>query len=196
MAVVAREVRALGRFPLGINVLRNDALAALAVAAAAEADFLRVNVLAGTVLTDQGLVTGPAAELMRRRALLAPAVRVWADIDVKHATPLAPVDPGLAARDLKERALADALIVTGRRTGGPIDAVAWGRMRQALPAGPWIAGSGVSSDTLETYWELADGFIVGSSLEARGRAGSPVEAPRVRALVAARKRLLRSGSRT
>jgi len=186
MAAAAREIRALGRFPLGVNVLRNDAVAALAVAVAAGADFIRVNVLAGTMLTDQGLVTGDAAGLMRRRADWGSSVAVWADLQVKHAVPLAPIDPAAAAADLKERALADALIVTGPRTGSPIDAAAWKRVRRAVPRGTWIAGSGIRADALEAYWDLADGFIVGSSLQREGRAGSPVVPARVRELVAAR----------
>lgn len=189
MTAAARELRGLGRFPLGVNVLRNDAFAALAVALAAGADFIRVNVLAGAMVTDQGLITGPTAELMRRRAALGARVRVWADLRVKHAAPLAPRDPVDEARDLKERALADALIVTGARTGSPIDAAAWAALRRAVPAGPWVAGSGVSAESLETYWPLADAFLVGSALEQRGRAGCPVVDARVRALVARRRRL-------
>ncbi len=54
----------------GINVLRNDGRAALAVAHAAQADFIRVNVLAGVRVTDQGIVEGIAHELLRDRSLL------------------------------------------------------------------------------------------------------------------------------
>jgi membrane complex biogenesis BtpA family protein len=190
MAVVARDVRALGRFPLGIQVLRNDAGAALGIAVAAGADFVRVNVLAGAMVTDQGVIEGCAADLLRRRAALRARVAIWADLLVKHAAPLAPVDPAAAARDLRERALADALIVTGPRTGAAVDLEALRQLRRAAPGGPWIAGSGVRADTLADIWDLADGFIVGSSLEERGRAGSPVVPARVRDLVHARRRLL------
>ena len=72
-------------------MLRNDADAALAVAVAVGAAFLRVNVHTGARVTDQGLVEGDAATTMRtRRALGATAVEVWADVDVKHSAPLAP----------------------------------------------------------------------------------------------------------
>src|SRR5438552_13240457 len=50
LGVVAREIRrAHPASVLGINVLRNDGRSALAVAAAAGADFIRVNVHAGAV---------------------------------------------------------------------------------------------------------------------------------------------------
>ena len=87
-AIAARE--AAPHVALGINVLRNDVGAALAIAAATGATFVRVNVLSGARLTDQGVIEGRAAEVMRLRAAIAPGVRVFADVDVKHSAPLAP----------------------------------------------------------------------------------------------------------
>ncbi|MFH1143436.1 MAG: BtpA/SgcQ family protein [Candidatus Eisenbacteria bacterium] len=198
MAAIAREIRRLGRFPLGVNVLRCDGLGALSVAMAAEAQFIRVNVFAGAMLTDQGLIQGRAADILRRRADLGASVQVWADLLVKHAVPLRETDPVAAAMDLKERALADGLIVTGSRTGQPADAALLSRLRESVGGVPWIVGSGVRRGELARYWHLADGFIVGTSLERGGRSGAAVDISRVRALVAERGRLLKNnrGPRT
>ena len=69
--------------PLGVNALRNDGRSALAVAAASGADFIRVNVLCGARLTDQGLIEGIAHDLMRdRHHFEAGAIQVWADVKV------------------------------------------------------------------------------------------------------------------
>src|SRR5258708_7301806 len=84
IAEIARSVS----LPFGVNVLRNDASAALAIAAATAAAFIRVNVHTGAVLADQGIIEGEAAETLRRRASFAPDVLIFADHDVKHATPL------------------------------------------------------------------------------------------------------------
>jgi len=100
MAVLAREVRATVPLPLGINVLRNDAAAALAVAAVTGAAFIRVNVHVGVMLTDQGQLTGRAARTLRRRAALHAPVAILADVLVKHAVPPA----GLSAADAARRA--------------------------------------------------------------------------------------------
>ena len=189
LTAAARAVRALGDFPLGVNVLRNDARAALAAAAAAEAQFIRVNVLAGTMLTDQGLIEGPAADLLRQRAAWGVGVKVWADLLVKHAVPLAPLDPVEVARDLTERAGADALIVTGSRTGAPADPARLAALRRAAP-GPWLVGSGITPSTFATYAHAADGFIVATALERDGRSGAEVELERVRALARARAEFL------
>lgn len=189
MSVVAAEIRRLGKFPLGINVLRNDAESALGVATAAGAQFIRVNVLAGTMLTDQGLVTGSAAALLRKRKLLGSQVAIWADLLVKHAQPLAPVDPQELACDLTERAGADALILTGPRTGRPVDPALLRQLRRALPRAAWVVGSGIDPENLGEYWNEATGFIVGSYIRRAGRAGRPVDTTRVRHLMRARRLL-------
>jgi membrane complex biogenesis BtpA family protein len=184
LAVAVREVRALGDFPLGVNALRSDGSAALAVAAAARAQFIRVNVLAGAAVTDQGVEPGCAADLLRRRAALGCEVAIWADLQVKHAVPLVARDPLEEARDLRHRALADALIVTGPRTGAPVDAAQLRALREALPDVPWIAGSGISPENLGEVRDLADAFIVGTSLKQNRCTEAPVDRRSVARLVA------------
>src|SRR5574341_1469029 len=86
MAVVAAELRrALPRTMLGVNVLKTDARAALAVAAAAGARFVRVNVHAGAVVADQGVVQTDAYHTLRDRRLLGAEVAIFADVGGKHA---------------------------------------------------------------------------------------------------------------
>src|SRR4030095_691239 len=82
MAAAAREVAHAARLPLGINVLRSDGVSALAVALAAGARFIRVNVHVGAGLTDQGILQGGAPELPPppppRRALASACATRWA----------------------------------------------------------------------------------------------------------------------
>jgi uncharacterized protein len=60
MAVIGREIAARVPLPLGVNVLRNDALSALAVATAIEAAFIRVNVYTcGPCLSNRDSYIGP-----------------------------------------------------------------------------------------------------------------------------------------
>jgi membrane complex biogenesis BtpA family protein len=190
MAVVARAVRdALPRERLvGANVLRNDARAALAVAAAAGLDLVRVNVLAGVVATDQGLVQGDAARVLRLRARLCPRVRILADVRVKHAAPLAPRPLAEEARDLAERAGADALVVTGPRTGRPPAADDLQRVREAVPDAPLLVGSGATAAAVRDLLRAADGAIVGTSVKRGGRTTAPVDRARARAFVRAARR--------
>ena len=71
---------------LGVNVLRNDAKAAIAIAKAVKADFVRVNVLHGAMVTDQGIIESNAHEVVRyQKNLGGKEVKVLADAQVKHA---------------------------------------------------------------------------------------------------------------
>jgi len=166
--VVDHVVRAV-RIPVGVNVLRNDSLAALAVAATTGAAFIRVNVLSGTYATDQGLITGRANELLRRRATLAPGVKIAADVHVKHATPISQPDITLAAEETAHRGGADVLIVSGAGTGRATDLADVRRVRETVSDRPIWIGSGVTAETLSECLKIADGVIVGTALKKYGR---------------------------
>ena len=191
VAALSRVVAGIGDtvdLPIGVNVLRNDAIAALSIAAACEAQFIRVNVLSGAMYTDQGLIEGRAARLARLRASISPAIEVLADVFVKHATP----PPGLriedAAADLWHRAMADGLIVSGRATGLPAGPETITRVRAAVPGAKLLVGSGVTRDQVAGLAGLVDGVIVGTDVKEMGDIHRPVEPARAAALVeAARK---------
>jgi membrane complex biogenesis BtpA family protein len=188
---VAAAFRDGSRPLLGVNVLRNDALAALAVAHAADLDLIRVNVHAGAMVTDQGIVEGRAAETLRERILLGASVAIAADVLVKHASPLGGgplADPAACARDLAERALADALIVSGPATGAPVDAGRLRAVRGAVPDLPLLVGSGVTEATVAGLLSVADGAIVGTSIKVDGDVRAPVDPARVRTFVEAARR--------
>lgn len=175
IAEVAREVR----LPFGVNVLRNDAQSALAIAAATGASFIRVNVHTGAMLTDQGIIEGDAYATLRKRTALAPHVLIFADHLVKHAVPLAATDPLQAAKDLRERGLADAVIVTGAETGAAADPSRLHELREAIDA-PLIVGSGLTAENASQFAD-ADGAIVGTSLKRDGH----IDPSRVAAVVKA-----------
>jgi membrane complex biogenesis BtpA family protein len=180
VAAMTRVICELPRnVPFGVNVLRNDALSALAIAAATRASFIRVNVHTGTMLTDQGMIEGDAYATLRKRAALAPNVLIFADYLVKHATPLGETSP----KDLRERGLADAVIVTGAETGASADPSRLRALRDAIPDAPLLLGSGLTAENARQFAE-ADGAIVGTSL--KGEDGR-VDPKRVEALVRAFK---------
>jgi len=189
VAVVLRELRPLCRGPLGVNVLRNDARSAIAAAAAAGADFVRVNVHTHAAVTDQGIVEGMAGETLRYRAALRCEVRILADVAVKHAVPLVAIPLEQLARETAGRGLADALIVTGPSTGEPPLPEELRRVRGAV-AVPVLVGSGLTPANAADLLPLADGAIVGSALRRGGLAGSPVEPERVARLVEAARAAL------
>jgi len=189
MSVVAAEIRrGAPRTPLGVNVLKNDARAALAVAAAVGAEFIRVNVHAGAVLADQGIVQSDAYGTLRDRRLLGVDVSIFADVGGKHAVPLAPVELEQTARDLVHRGLADALVVSGPATGQATPLAEVKRVRSAVPNVPLLIGSGVTAETAAELLSVADGLIVGTSVKRDGDVEQPVDRARVEKLVAAARR--------
>src|SRR5688572_15385259 len=182
MTRIVTEVAKTFTAEIGVNVLRNDPHAALAVAAATGASFIRVNVHTGAMVTDQGIIEGVAAATLRLRASLAPSVAIFADHLVKHAAPLAAADPTQMAKDLRLRGLADAVIVTGSETGAAADPERLKLVRDAIEA-PLLIGSGLTVANARSF-ALADGAIVGTSV--KGENGM-VDAKRVAAVVRAFK---------
>jgi membrane complex biogenesis BtpA family protein len=185
MTAAGRAVRAAVKVPIGFNVLRNDARAALALCAACSGVFVRVNVLCGAMLTDQGLIEGDAHGTLRYRKQISPGAQIFADVHVKHAVPLGDWSIEDAARDTLERGLADALIASGKGTGMATEVADVERVRRACPDAKILIGSGVTAENARDYLRLADGVIVGSSLKKGGRLSNPVDARRVAALARA-----------
>jgi uncharacterized protein len=185
MTAAGRAVRAAVKLPIGFNVLRNDARAALALCMACGGDFIRVNVHTGAMLTDQGLIEGDAYDTLRYRERLRSAAQIFADVHVKHAVPLGDWSLEDSAHDTVERGLADALIVSGVGTGQPADLQDVEAVRHACPQAKLLLGSGVNTANVKAYLRFADGVIVGSSLKRDGKLANPVDAKRVAALVKA-----------
>jgi len=180
MTVAVQEIVRKARIPIGVNVLRNDAEAALAIAAVTGAAFIRVNVFCGVAFSDQGLIEGQAHALLDLRKRLGCDVKFLADVHVKHAAH--PTTLEEAAVDAT-RNHPDGLIVSGIGTGKRTTPEDLQTVKQATSL-PVFVGSGVRFDNLSTYRE-ADGFIVGISLKESGALKGPIDPQRVRALAEA-----------
>jgi len=179
------ETRLVTTLPVGVNVLRNDGRAALGIAAATGAHFVRINVLTGAMWTDQGLVTGRAAETLRLRSTIAPSVAILADVHVKHAVPPVGSTIEQSASDAWHRGLADALVATGTGTGTVTGREDIAAIRSAVPDAPIIAGSGVTTQSIAETLAVADAVIVGTSIMHDGRAGSGIDENRARSFAQA-----------
>ncbi len=170
-----------------INVLRNDANAALAIASVVGASAIRVNILSGARLTDQGIIEGQAALLLRRRRELgAEHIAIFGDVDVKHSAPLAPVDLEQETHDVIERGGASAVVVSGSGTGRGVDLTKLRAVKAASGTTPVYIGSGATIDTLSALSKAgADGVIVGSAIRDGGKAGAPIVEAQARAFAIA-----------
>ena len=178
-------VRQAVSVPVGVNALRNDVEAALGIAVAAGARFVRANVHTGSMWTDQGLVHGRAAETLRLRAALDARVAILADVHVKHAAPAGGSSLGDAAADAWHRGLADALLVTGTGTGTETSVDDVETVLARLPEAPVLVASGIAPNRVRETLERCRGVIVGSAVMRGGIAGAGVDPRRAAALVRA-----------
>jgi membrane complex biogenesis BtpA family protein len=179
MAMIGCAVRAAVKLPIGFNVLRNDARAALALCAACGGSFVRVNVHIGAMVTDQGIIEGNAHETLRYRRQICPQAQIFADVHVKHAVPLGSASLEQASRDTIERGLADALIVSGPGTGIAAATDDVKRVRRVCPTSKILIGSGITVENAHDFLALPDGMIVGTSLKRGGSIANPVDTQRV-----------------
>lgn len=172
--------------PVGVSVLWNDGVAAVSVAAASGARFVRIPVHTGRAVSDTGIVEGRADETVRLRDRLGADVAILADVDVKHASAGTYAAPAAELTATVDRGLADGVVVTGAATGRPVPeewlraASEWRARREDVPV---LAGSGVTPDTVGDILDTLDGAIVGTALKRDGETTAPVDADRVAALV-------------
>ena len=189
MSLIVQRLMNMVTLPIGINVLRNDAHSALAIATCTNAHFIRVNVLTGVMATDQGLIEGRAHELLRYRRELGSDVKIFADVLVKHARPLSSPNLTVAVQDTIERGLADAVILSGWATGSPPTLEDLELAKAAANHIPVFIGSGASWENISTLMQAADGVITCSSLKRHGKRDQPVDPIRVSQFVEAARRI-------
>ncbi|AEA47724.1 BtpA/SgcQ family protein [Archaeoglobus veneficus] len=181
MTAIALEVKREIGIPIGINVLRNDAIAALAIAKAVKADFIRVNQLFFSSLMPEGWADGKAGEVMRYRKAIDCKAKVFADVSVKHAFHFVSIEDYM---ENVGRSLADAVIVTGSATGKPVNVEELAKVKKLSPV-PVYAGSGITPENVAEVMKYADGVIVGTYFKKDGR----VDVERVKRLVRAASRV-------
>jgi hypothetical protein len=185
MAVIGQAVKAESRLPVGIQILAGANIEAMAVAHAANLDFIRAEGFVFAHVADEGLIQSSAAELLRYRKMIgADRVQVWADVKKKHSSHAITADISLGATaEAVEFMRGDAVIVTGSVTG---DAPKLADVQEVkehcrLPA---LLGSGVDVNNIAEFYQAADGFIIGSYFKTNGYWANPVEAERVKTLMA------------
>ncbi|MDJ0511557.1 MAG: BtpA/SgcQ family protein [Crocosphaera sp.] len=187
MTLIVDRIKNLVVVPVGINLLRNDAIGAMAIASTINAQFIRVNVLTGIMATDQGLIEGNAHELLRYRRGLGADVAILADVLVKHARPLGTPNLTTAVHDTIQRGLADGVILSGWATGSPPSLEDLELAVNAAQGTPVFIGSGADWDNIGTLMQAADGVIVASSLKRHGKINETVDPIRVAQFVEAAK---------
>jgi len=184
MTAVAYEIKAAIELPIGVNILFNDTEDELYLAKVLELDFIRVEGFVDLLLSDLGILMPSAPKMMRlKKTLGAEGVAVLADVQGKYTHALPSRDVFDSARDALERGNADAIILTGTRTGevAPLELIR--QLKEKIPQACVLLGSGITPDTIKEVLDVVDGAIVGSFFKKDGNVNNPVDQERVRELM-------------
>lgn len=170
LTAVAVELRKIISIPMGIQILAGANQQALAVALAAELEFIRAEGYVFGHLADEGLMNSDAGELLRyRKQIGAEHIQVFTDIKKKHSSHALSEDVSIEeTAKAAEFFLSDGVIVTGKSTGEKADVEEVAAVKKSVKI-PVIIGSGMGTNNIHEYWELADGFIVGSDFKTGGK---------------------------
>lgn len=185
MTLIIERLMNLIMLPVGVNVLRNDARSALAIANCVGASFIRVNVLTGVMATDQGIIEGCAHDLLRYKRELGSNTAILADVLVKHSHPLGTRDLKTTIQETIERGLADGIIISGPATGIPPSLEDLHLAAGVANNTPIFIGSGATWQNVSQLMKVADGVIVASSLKRHGKITEPIDPLRVSQFVEA-----------
>lgn len=184
MTRIVSEIRARYPVPVGLNMLENDAEAMMAVASAASADFVRIKIYVGAMVTPFGLESAQAFSAIRARTTWrADHVAILADVHDRTGNPLV---AGTLDDDLDAAVrlgAADGLVLTGKSYPGTHDLIA--TARRVVGAVPILVGGGVTADNVGEVQAVADGTIVSSSLKGSDTAFGRFDPAKVTAFMAA-----------
>jgi len=172
------------KLPVGLNVQRIDWDATLAVAAAAELPFVRLDTFVDkVVMQEEEVALSPKEIRALRSQLKAERVSLWTDIHVKHATFIDKKSLEESAGEAMREG-AGALLISGSRTGEAPNTEDFIRIRKAHPKAPLVVASGLTRENAHILAPLSDAAIVGTSL----KEGDRVSVSRVSDLVEEWKR--------
>ena len=184
MTVAAQAVVDAVDVPVGIQILAGANKAALAVAHATGAHFIRAEGFAFASVADEGIMdVADAGPLLReRRRIDADDIAILADIQKKHSSHALTADLSIGdhARGADFMG-ADGVIVTGNHTGHAVDIAHLREVRGATDL-PLLVGSGVTPENIKEIFEYADAAIVGSSIKQDGNWANALDATRCKEL--------------
>ncbi|XP_076236385.1 uncharacterized protein F13E9.13, mitochondrial [Calliopsis andreniformis] len=181
MTRICTEIRKIlpENIPCGVQILAGCNKEAIAVAKAANFQFIRAEGFVFSHIADEGFTDACAGSLLRyRKQINANDVLVFADIKKKHSSHAITSDVSLSETvKAAEFFLADGIILTGSATGDPANVAELAKVKHTAK-GPVLVGSGVTINNIENYLS-SDAVIIGSHFKFNGAWKNAVEKDRV-----------------
>lgn len=169
MTRITSEISSAFGLPVGLNLLENDAEAMFAIASASGADFVRIKIYVGAMMTPFGVETAQAhAAIKLRNQWGSDEIAIFADVHDRTGTPLA---TGGFEEDVEfavRLGAADGLVLTGKSHALTLDLVS--RARGKYADIPILVGGGVTAANFAEITDKADGAIVSTSMKNSGSA--------------------------
>ena len=180
MSVIASEIKKEIPLPLGVQVLAGANQSALAVAKAANLEFVRAEGFVFGHIADEGWMTSDAGTVLRyRKSIGAEDILVFTDIKKKHSSHATTADVDLVeTAKAAEFFLSDGVIITGIATGVAADVEEIHNVKSKCKI-PVLVGSGVTTENVKHYFPVCDALIVGSHFKENGYWENGVEYDRV-----------------
>ncbi|RZF48016.1 hypothetical protein LSTR_LSTR002082 [Laodelphax striatellus] len=147
----------------GVQVLASANKEALAVAQAANLDFIRAEGFVFGHVADEGYTNACAGDLLRyRRNIEAENILIFTDIKKKHSSHAITSDISIEeTAKAAEFFLSDGVIVTGMATGHAASVKEVSDVKRSVKI-PVLVGSGVTTENVGSFIGKADGVIVGT----------------------------------
>ncbi|MDI9548029.1 MAG: BtpA/SgcQ family protein [Chloroflexota bacterium] len=182
MARIIAELRADVRVPFGVNVLW-DPTASIDLAVATGAAFVR-EIFTGIYASDFGLWnTNCGAVIRHQHAVHGQHVKLLFNIVPEAAAYLAARDAASIARSTVFNTQPDAICVSGLTAGAGTSLSTLKLVKDAIPATPVFANTGVNPDNVGDQLAIADGAVVGTFFKQDGYIWNDVDVQRVHALM-------------
>lgn len=169
MTRVVTEVQRAVSQPVGLNLLENDAEAMFAISSATAADFVRIKIYVGAMMTPFGMESAQAHTAIKARTSWnAEKTAIFADV---HDRTGSPMHSGGFVEDVEFAVRlggADGLVITGKNYDETLKMVEAARGK--YPDVPILVGGGVTSANFAEVVKTASGAIVSTSMKGTGSA--------------------------
>lgn len=184
ITAAAYEIARNVQIPIGINVHMNGAKAAMAIACAVGAKWIRVFEFISAYVSFSGITEAVGGEVSRYRSMLdAKDVKLLCDVGTKHGSHYIVHDRTVneLAIDAQEQG-ADSIIITGFSTGIAPTREKIEEARKGIKI-PVYLGSGITAENAAELLSVSDGAIVGSAFKTNGNIKEIVDYNRAKAFM-------------
>jgi membrane complex biogenesis BtpA family protein len=175
MALIAQRLRQFTDLPLGITIYPNDPQTSLGLALNIHAEFIRIPLLLGAKMTEQGMIEGALNDLVnyQKQLKLEEIPPIFADISIHHLTPgahpsrtnISLVDYlGQAILNIQKHPLTQRFMggfILSEREVTPADV----QKLKSLTHLPILVGEQLTPDEVQDYYPVSDGLILGSGFK-------------------------------